>query len=202
MVMTHSHAALALLIVFFIVIVGVRVAVQTQRTGEHGLRPTKLQEPRIKLFADAFWLVVTLCFSSAVLLAWRDVLAPLVEPPPLAVGIGVAGAGLSLAFASQLAMGDAWRIGLDAKERTSLVTSGPFAIVRNPIYSSVLLFLTGLALLVPNAVMLASLPLAIIGVQMQVRLVEEPHLTLVHGDAYREYVRRVGRLLPLIGRGR
>ena len=55
---------------------------------------------------------------------------------------------------------------------------------------------------VPNALMLASLPLAIVGVQLQVRLVEEPHLQVVHGDAYREYARRVGRLLPLIGRGR
>ncbi len=198
---SHSHAALALLILFFVVIVGVRVAVQTKRTGEHGLRPTKLQEPRIKLFADAFWLVVTLCFSGAVVLAWRGTLAPLVEPAPLVVGIGVAGAGLALAFVAQLAMGDAWRIGLDAAERTTLVTSGPFGIVRNPIYSSVLLFLTGLALLVPNALMLAALPLAIVGVQLQVRLVEEPHLRVVHGDAYREYARRVGRLLPLIGRG-
>lgn len=197
---THSHAALALLIVFFIVIVGVRAAVQSLRTGEHGLRVPMLQQPKIKLFADAFWLVVTACFSGAVFLAWREALAPMIAPPPIAVGVGVAGVGLALAFASQLAMGDAWRIGLDAREKTTLMTDGPFAIVRNPIYASVMVFLVGLALLIPNALMLMSLPLAIVGVQMQVRLVEEPHLTAVHGDAYREYKQRVGRLLPFIGR--
>lgn len=196
----HSNAALGLLIVFFIVIVGVRVAVQTKRTGEHGLRPTKLQQPRIKVVADLVWLVVTACFSAAVVLAWRGALPLVAAPPHIAVGLATASAGLVLAFASQIAMGDAWRIGLDASEKTQLVTHGPFAIVRNPIYSSVLLFLAGLALLVPNALMLASVPLAIVGVQMQVRLVEEPHLTALHGDAYRAYKQRVGRLVPFVGR--
>jgi protein-S-isoprenylcysteine O-methyltransferase Ste14 len=199
--MMHGDVAFGLLVAFFVVIVGVRAAVQAKRTGSHGLRPTKLQEPRVKIVADAFWLIVTACFSGAVVLAWRDMLPFVITPPHIAVGIAVASLGLVLAFASQIAMGSAWRIGLDASEKTQLVTHGPFAIVRNPIYTSVLVFLVGLALLVPNALMLASVPLAIVGVQLQVRLVEEPHLTAVHGDAYREYARRVGRLLPLIGRG-
>jgi protein-S-isoprenylcysteine O-methyltransferase Ste14 len=200
-IIMHGDVAFALLVAFFVVIVGVRAALQAKRTGTHGLRPTKLQEPRVKLFADAFWLIVTACFTSAVVLAWRDVLAAVVEPPPLGVGAALASLGLALAFASQIAMGSAWRIGVDATERTALVTHGPFAIVRNPIYTSVLVFLVGLALLVPNALMLTSVPLAIIGVQLQVRLVEEPHLTAVHGDAYRAYKARVGRLLPFVGRG-
>jgi protein-S-isoprenylcysteine O-methyltransferase Ste14 len=198
----QPHVALALLIVFFVVIVGVRVAVQTKRTGEHGLRPTRLREPPIKVAADALWLVVTAGFCAAVVLAWCGALAPVVAPPHVAVGGAVGGIGIALAFASQLAMGNSWRIGLEAGEKTALVTRGPFAIVRNPIYSSVLVFLCGLALLVPNALMLASLALAVVGVQMQVRLVEEPHLSSVHGDAYRAYKQRVGRLIPWVGRER
>ena len=32
------------------------------------------------------------------------------------------------------------------------------------------------------------------------RLIEEPYLTAVHGDAYRDYAGRVGRFLPGVGR--
>ena len=35
-------------------------------------------------------------------------------------------------------MGRSWRIGVEEGERTDLVTGGPFAIVRNPIYASML----------------------------------------------------------------
>jgi protein-S-isoprenylcysteine O-methyltransferase Ste14 len=36
--------------------------------------------------------------------------------------------------------------------------------------------------------------------QMQVRLVEEPYLTSVHGYAYRRHAARTGRFLTGIGR--
>lgn len=196
----NALVALVLLAAFFVVIVGVRAVMQAMRTGEHGLRVPRASEPRAKLFADAFWLAVTVCFSGAVVLAFFGVLAPVFAAPHAAIGGSVGVLGIALAFISQLAMGASWRIGVDAGERTALVTTGPYAIVRNPIYTSVLLFLAGLALLVPNALMLAAWPLAVIGVQLQVRLVEEPHLTALHGDAYRAYLKRVGRLLPRIGR--
>jgi protein-S-isoprenylcysteine O-methyltransferase Ste14 len=37
-------------------------------------------------------------------------------------------------------------------------------------------------------------------VQVQVRLVEEPYLLRVHGDAYRAYAARTGRFVPGVGR--
>jgi protein-S-isoprenylcysteine O-methyltransferase Ste14 len=36
-------------------------------------------------------------------------------------------------------MGASWRIGVDPSERTDLVTGGAFALVRNPIFSAMLL---------------------------------------------------------------
>jgi len=45
---------------------------------------------------------------------------------------GLAVAGIALTALAQFAMGDSWRVGVDANERTALVTNGPFAIVRNP----------------------------------------------------------------------
>ena len=40
----------------------------------------------------------------------------------------------------------------------------------------------------------------IIGLELHVRLVEEPYLLRVHGDAYRRYAARTGRFLPRVGR--
>lgn len=59
---------------------------------------------------------------------------------------------------------------------------------------TLLLTLTGLMLMVPNPVAIASLLIAI--AEIQVRGVEEPYLRGVHGDTYRDYTTRVGRFLP------
>jgi protein-S-isoprenylcysteine O-methyltransferase Ste14 len=79
------------------------------------------------------------------------------------------------------------------------VKDGPFRSVRNPIFTGTSLTWVGIALLVPN-------PITIVGPgspsphRVQVRLVEEPYLRRVHGDAYRAYAARTGRFLPGIGR--
>jgi protein-S-isoprenylcysteine O-methyltransferase Ste14 len=54
--------------------------------------------------------------------------------------------------------------------------------------------------IVPNLLSVLTLAGFIVGIQIQVRLVEEPYLRRVHGDAYRRYAMRTGRFLPMIGR--
>jgi len=96
-------------------------------------------------------------------------------------------------------MGASWRIGVDESERTDLVTGGPFAIVRNPIYSGVIPLVLGLMLLAPNPVTIAAFAALVAAFEIQVRLVEEPHLLRAHPDAYRDYASRVGRFVPGVG---
>jgi len=108
--------------------------------------------------------------------------------------------GLVITLLAQLAMGDSWRIGVDSDERTTLVTAGPFALVRNPIFTSMLPASLGLALLVPNAVTLAAFVALVGALELQTRVVEEPYLLRVHGDVYAGYAARVGRFVPGVGR--
>jgi protein-S-isoprenylcysteine O-methyltransferase Ste14 len=115
------------------------------------------------------------------------------------VGIALYGAGLAGVLSSQLAMGRSWRIGVP-QERTELVTGGPFALVRNPIYTAMVVTVGGLALLAPNALSLASVLGLIVALELQVRFAEEPQLLRSHGEEYAAYARRVGRFLPGIGR--
>jgi len=108
--------------------------------------------------------------------------------------------GLAGTLWSQVAMGDSWRIGVDASERTTLITNGPYRRVRNPIFTFMVLAVLGLALLTPNALALAAVAAVIAAVEIQVRTIEEPYLERVHGEPYRAYRERSGRFVPGVGR--
>jgi protein-S-isoprenylcysteine O-methyltransferase Ste14 len=80
------------------------------------------------------------------------------------------------------------------KEET-LVTSGPYQYVRNPIYLGAFTFIVALALVAANWLII--LPaLAVITVFYRQIEKEETMLTGRFGDEYREYVKRTPRLIP------
>jgi protein-S-isoprenylcysteine O-methyltransferase Ste14 len=97
-------------------------------------------------------------------------------------------------------MGASWRIGVRDDQGTDLVTAGWFSLCRNPIYSSMVVGWTGFALMVPTWPGLAAVVVIALGLELQVRAVEEPYLVRTHGNEYRRYASRVGRFVPGIGR--
>jgi protein-S-isoprenylcysteine O-methyltransferase Ste14 len=115
-------------------------------------------------------------------------------------GLALSVAGIAALLWSQSSMGDSLRIGVDPAERTALVTGGPFRWVRNPIYSAMLVYVAGVALLVPNAGSLVALGVLALGLELHVRLVEEPYLAATHGSSYASYAARVGRFIPGVGK--
>lgn len=116
------------------------------------------------------------------------------------LGLAVSVLGLAALLWSQSSMGDSLRIGVDPSERTALVTAGPFRWVRNPIYSAMLGYVAGVALLVPNAVSLVAFGVLALGLELHVRWVEEPYLAATHGVSYASYASRVGRFVPWLGK--
>jgi protein-S-isoprenylcysteine O-methyltransferase Ste14 len=90
-------------------------------------------------------------------------------------------------------------MGIDPAETTALVTTGVFRLIRHPIYTGALISLAGLTLAVPNALAIAGLTAAFVGVEILVRLIEEPHLLRVHGERYADYARAAGRFVPALG---
>ena len=179
----------------------VRGAVQYRRTGTSPLRF------RDKPGSPQWW--SRLLSAIGVLLAIAAPLAelaglarvvPLDAPAVRFGGVVLVVVGIIVTIGSQLTMGESWRGDVDPDARTPLVTNGPFRLVRNPIFSGAALTATGLALVVPNVLSLAMLAFLLAGLEIQVRLVEEPYLLRVHGDAYRRYAGRTGRFLPGVGR--
>ncbi|HSR25073.1 MAG TPA: isoprenylcysteine carboxylmethyltransferase family protein [Candidatus Eisenbacteria bacterium] len=118
-----------------------------------------------------------------------------------AAGVVLVGLGLVAMLATPAAMGDSWAApGIDQGGRGRLITSGPFSVVRNPVYTSTIAAYLGLLLMVPNGVELAGFAAILIGFELVVRVVEEPGMRRVHGVAYERYATSVGRFVPFIGR--
>ena len=95
---------------------------------------------------------------------------------------------------AQQQMRNSWRIGIDEKNRTELVTRGIFSLSRNPVFLGMLVSLLGVFLVIPNSITLALLLVNYCLIQIQIRL-EESFLIQQHGEAYRRYQNRVRRLV-------
>jgi protein-S-isoprenylcysteine O-methyltransferase Ste14 len=113
-------------------------------------------------------------------------------------GLACALAALMIGTVARVAMGAAFRTSADVSH--NLVTTGLFAVSRNPVYVAMLLLALAVALFIPDVWTVLALIAAVTGLELQVRAVEEPHLRAAYGDAYRRYAAATGRFVPLLGR--
>jgi len=194
--------ALILVVFFGGLTVGVRVAIQIKRTGSSGFHRPRggLRSPEGR--AGIFFLI------GVAFVLWAPIFTLLGLAKPVdaldghatnLLGVILAGLGIVLVFGTQLAMGDAWRVGVDPGDRTELVTGGIFTLARNPIYSFTILTVVGFVLMLPNVLFLLGLVFLWAWVELLVRFVEEPHLLLLHGRDFQDYASRVGRFAPGVG---
>ncbi|WP_406498565.1 isoprenylcysteine carboxylmethyltransferase family protein [Streptomyces sp. NBC_01604] len=198
-----AWAALALYGFWLLSAFGVRTLIQRRRTGDSGFRGLSGTPGSAPWWAGVLF-VAALLGAAAAPAATLAGLPVFIDDAWAVRGIGVAITALGIVgtLGAQRAMGESWRVGVDAAERTALVRSGPFAYVRNPIFTTIGVTGTGLSLMVPNILALASLAALIIAVELQVRVVEEPYLKAAHGPAYLDYAASAGRFIPGVGRER
>jgi protein-S-isoprenylcysteine O-methyltransferase Ste14 len=195
-------AAIVLYGILVLITFGVRVAIQLRLTGSTGLHGLSPDAGRLEQAAGVLFVLGGAMCVAAPILSLINVVEPIDALDGIAghaIGVALAAAGIAATFGAQLSMGASWRVGVDPAEHTALVTDGPFGIVRNPIYSAMLSTVFGLLLMVPSPLAVAGFALLLLGIELQVRLVEEPYLLQVHGDAYARYAARVGRFVPRLG---
>ncbi len=97
-------------------------------------------------------------------------------------------------------MGRHWKMSVTPGEETVLITDGPFARVRHPIYGYSILLMLCTLVAVPTPPMLL---IAVVHVTMMILKArnEEDFLLRQHGEAYARYVERTGRFFPARRRG-
>jgi protein-S-isoprenylcysteine O-methyltransferase Ste14 len=105
--------------------------------------------------------------------------------------------GLSLCFYSQTKMRDSWRVGVDEKAKTELITTGLYSYIRNPTYLGLFLLNIGVWLIWPTWTIFVFNLVFILFLDIQVRC-EEDHLQKIHGMKYLQYKNRTKRYIPFI----
>lgn len=195
---------IAMKIAFWILIVGVLVmrtyfSYQVHKSGERLMPDQKaIQQEGKGLFAVR----VVLFF---LLLGWFVLYA--INPPWLGVlnfalpswlrwfGFVLGLASLAFWTWTQVALGKHWSPQLQLREQHHLVTEGPYAHIRHPLYTAMLGYFAGLALLTANWVFLVLTVLSVIGLLARVPK-EEQMMLAEFGEEYKAYMLRSGRFFP------
>jgi len=117
---------------------------------------------------------------------------------PWLAGIGLVlfAAGLALAVWARLHLGRNWGGPMTQKADPELVTSGPYRLVRHPIYSGILVAFTGSALALDWAWLVVVVLTGVYFVHSAT--VEERHLSQAFPDTYPEYRRSTRMLVPFL----
>jgi protein-S-isoprenylcysteine O-methyltransferase Ste14 len=113
-------------------------------------------------------------------------------------GLGLALFAMGLAFAiwARLHIGRNWGTPMSQKQEPELVTSGPYRLVRHPIYSGILVAGIGTAVSLGWSWLI---PVALSGVYfVYSATVEERYLTTEFPDTYPGYRRSTKMLIPFI----
>ncbi len=111
------------------------------------------------------------------------------------VGFALGLAGLGFWSWAQVALGKEWSPQLQLRKEHHLVTKGPYRRIRHPLYTGMLGFGTGLALLTANWVFIALAVVVIAGLFARVPR-EEQMMIAEFGEEYKTYMQRTGRFFP------
>jgi protein-S-isoprenylcysteine O-methyltransferase Ste14 len=127
-------------------------------------------------------------------LAWRFV--PRADPIAWA-GVALTVVGIGLAIVARFFLGSNWSAIVTIKQGHTLVRRGPYALVRHPIYSGLLVAILGTAVAIGEirALIAASLIFALVVHKI---ILEEKFMTRQFGADYLEYRRKVKALIPFV----
>jgi len=182
----------------FILIIGaamlaIRIVTLRRKTG---MNPVHVHHPSEVGFVVGEIVIAALMLRATNVLNfplpdWLDI--PIVKSElAKAAGAVLAAAGLLIFGYSLISFGDSWRIGIDRKTPSVLVTNGIFRFTRNPIFLFLDLFLAGIFLMNGTLLFLiAGIPGALF-LHFQIRR-EEQFLFEHYGDAYRRYFAKTPR---------
>jgi protein-S-isoprenylcysteine O-methyltransferase Ste14 len=115
---------------------------------------------------------------------------------PLVAGVACFVTGLWLFYRSHADLGTNWSITLEIREQHRLITEGIYRRIRHPMYSALVLYSLGHALVIPNWVAGPSNLVAfLILFALRIRP-EEKMMAAEFGSEYTAYAARTRRLVP------
>lgn len=115
-----------------------------------------------------------------------------------ASGCLLAISGAAVIFRSRLELGAAWSLVATANQAAGLVTTGPYRLVRHPIYLGFLMLTTGQALAFNSGPAFVVLLAGIAPTFLWRALAEERVLARTFGETYAAYRKRTKLIIPYL----
>ena len=140
-------------------------------------------------------LVVAVILSQGVARGW----IPRPTPFPYSVqliGVALTAGGIGFAIWARMTLGANWGMPMTLREKPELITAGPYAFVRHPIYTGIAFAMLGTALTV-GAWWFFVLVIAFGYFLISARQ-EEKDMLQQFPDAYPAYMARTKRLIPFV----
>lgn len=113
------------------------------------------------------------------------------------LGLSLCILGACIALWSRILLGRNWSLAVQQKEDHELIKSGPYKLVRHPIYSGLLLFFSGHALIVGDYRAILAVVIVFISFWLKLRK-EEQVLTQAFGERYHLYRQKTKALIPYL----
>ncbi len=120
-----------------------------------------------------------------------------VSTPFIAAGLVLTGCGLALSIWARIHLGRNWSGRITIKVDHQLVRSGPYRLVRHPIYTAILAMYAGTMLVSGEWHALIGMFLAVFAYWHKVRM-EEANLARAFGPDYSDYRRTTCALVPWV----
>jgi protein-S-isoprenylcysteine O-methyltransferase Ste14 len=111
------------------------------------------------------------------------------------IGSALTWLGIGLAIWARYHLAEYWSARITIKEGHELIRTGPYAHLRHPIYSGLVLAAIGSALVIDEWRCVLGVGLVLTGYCIKARK-EEAMLTQQFGDAFREHQKHAGFLIP------
>lgn len=181
--------------IWVIVFVGVIALVRAARDRDDGKSAKKSRTSAVGILIQGMGFISCAIGPVRVVLPWS---APLSLVCTAVVAL-LGGGAIAIFVAATRAMGKNWSVVARMRSNHELVRTGPFAIVRHPIYFALFLYMLGLAVAYGHtAQLLLAVPLYCAGTIIRVRE-EEKLLRAQFGEDHARYVREVPAFIPFFG---
>jgi protein-S-isoprenylcysteine O-methyltransferase Ste14 len=112
-------------------------------------------------------------------------------------GAAITVAGLLFSIWARVYLGRNWSHAVTIKEGHELITSGPYALARHPIYTGLLTGFLGTAIAIAQVRGALAFAMVFIPLLLKLRL-EERFMREQFGEKYEAYARRVKALVPFV----